>query len=109
LYIHNEHTTVPFVETAGAVANRKRPLGERPERLVVEYYGPEEIELARQVRAAAALRGQRVREWVLEALRQRLERDGVPQVPPGPRVRELPGAAEGRAAYRTEDEPPPAR
>ena len=70
------------METAGAVANRKRPLGERPERLVVEYYGPAEVELARQVRAAAALRGERVREWVLQALRQRLEREGIPRVDP---------------------------
>lgn len=62
----------------GDVAKRKRPIGERPERLTIEYYGPEETELARQVRAAAALRGERVREWVLQALRERLERDGYP-------------------------------
>ena len=66
--------------TTGDVAKRKRPEGERPERLVVEYYGDAEIELARQVRAAAALRGERVREWVLQALRERLERDGVPRL-----------------------------
>ena len=61
--------------TTADVAQRKRPEGERPERLTVEYYGAEEVRLVRRVRAHVALRGGRVREWVLDALREKLERE----------------------------------
>jgi hypothetical protein len=71
-----ERTTV--VTTAADVAKRKRPEGERPGRLVVEYYTAEELALVRRVRIAAVLAGVSVREWVLQALRDQLER-----TPPG--------------------------
>jgi len=58
-----------------AVAKRKRPEGERPDRITLEYYGEAEIALVRRMRVAAVLRGERVRDWVLEAIRQRLERE----------------------------------
>ena len=58
------------------VAKRKRPEGERVERLSIEYYGEEEVTLVRRVRAHVALRGERMREWVLEAVREKMEREG---------------------------------
>jgi hypothetical protein len=57
------------------VAKRKRPEGERVERLSVEYYGEEEVTLVRRVRAHVALRGARMREWVLDAVREKMERE----------------------------------
>jgi hypothetical protein len=74
------------------VAERKRPEGERPERLAIEYYTPEEVTLVRRVRAQAALRGERVREWVLRALRTQLEREEREE-------RELPRVAEDGPGY----------
>jgi hypothetical protein len=56
------------------VAERKRPEGERPSRLVIEYYGPDEERLILRLRHDALDQGQPVREWVLQAIRERLER-----------------------------------
>jgi hypothetical protein len=75
-----ERTTV--VTTAADVAKRKRPEGERPGRLVVEYYTAEELVLVRRMRIAAVVRGERVRDWVLEAIRQRLAREEGRDAPP---------------------------
>ena len=61
------------------VAQRKRPEDERPQRLTIEVYGEEEIALVRRMRAAAALRGERVREWLLGAIRDKLEREERPE------------------------------
>jgi hypothetical protein len=57
------------------VAKRKRPEGERPDRVTLEYYGEDEVALVRRMRVAAVLKGERVRDWVLEAIRQRLDRE----------------------------------
>lgn len=62
--------------TNAPVAKRKRPEGERPDRITLEYYGEQEVALVRAMRVAAVVRGERVRDWVLEAIRQRLEREG---------------------------------
>jgi hypothetical protein len=72
------------VVTVGAqedVAQRKRPEDERPQRLTIEVYGDEEITLVRHMRSAAALRGERVREWLLRAIRAQLEREGRSEQP----------------------------
>ncbi len=57
------------------VAERKRPEGERPSRLVIEYYGADEERLILRLRHDALDRGQPVRDWVLQAIRERLERE----------------------------------
>lgn len=80
--------------TTGDVAERKRP-EERPSRLVVEYYGPGEEELVLRLRLSAVRRKEPVREWVLQAIRERLAR----LEPAGESdAREPPRGAEGRAA-----------
>ena len=68
------------------VAKRKRPEGERVERLSIEYYGEAEVALVRRVRAHVALRGARMREWVLDAVKEKMERDEAAEQgdrPPG--------------------------
>ena len=60
--------------TTGDVAERKRPEGERPARLTIEYYGPGEDELITQMRVSAVQRKEAVRDWMLQAIRERLER-----------------------------------
>jgi hypothetical protein len=60
---------------------RKRPEGERPTRLTIEVYEPDADLLLRQMRAAAALRGEPVREWLLRAIRAQLEREAPPDPP----------------------------
>jgi hypothetical protein len=69
------------VVTTGDVAERKRPEGERPSRLVVEYYGADEERLVLDMRHDALERGEPVRDWVLQAIRERLvrlKREGQP-------------------------------
>lgn len=60
------------------VANRKRPENERPQRLTIEVYGPDDLGVVRRLRAAAALRGEPVRVWLLRAIRAQLEREAQP-------------------------------
>jgi hypothetical protein len=58
------------------VAPRQRwPVGARFPRLTIEVH-PEDERLVRRARSAAVLRGEPLREWLLEAIRQRLARDG---------------------------------
>jgi hypothetical protein len=47
----------------------------RPTRLTIEVYGEEAVQLLRRLRAAAAMRGETQTRWLLEAVRQRLERE----------------------------------
>lgn len=54
---------------------RKRPEGSRPTRFTFEVYDAETELLMRRMRAAAALRGEPVREWLLRAIRAQLERE----------------------------------
>jgi hypothetical protein len=49
-------------------------VAERKQRLSIEVL-PEEVMLLRQVRASAVLKGVSLREWVLEALREKLARE----------------------------------
>ena len=72
--------------TSGTVAERKRPEGERPSRLTIEYYGPGEDELITRLRVSAVQRKEPVRDWVLRAIRHELERLEAEedQRPPGP-------------------------
>jgi hypothetical protein len=59
----------------GVVARRKRgPLDARFPRLTIEVH-PEDERLVRRAKSAAVLRGESLREWFLEAIRQRLARD----------------------------------
>jgi hypothetical protein len=87
LYIDASVERRTIVVTTGDVAERKRPEG-RPARLVIEYYGEGEAELVLRMRHDALERGQPAREWVLQAIRERLERlereeEGGPGAPPG--------------------------
>ena len=60
----------------GDVAPRKRGPGDaRFPRLTIEVH-PEDERLVRRAKSAAVLRGEPLREWFLEAIRQRLARDG---------------------------------
>lgn len=70
--------------SSGDVAERKRPEGERPSRLTIEYYGPGEDELITRLRVSAVQRKEPVRDWVLRAIRHELERLEREQ-PPRPR------------------------
>jgi hypothetical protein len=54
---------------------RKRPEGRRPARVTIEVYEADAVQLMRRMRAAAALRGEPVREWLLRAIRAQLERE----------------------------------
>ena len=56
----------------GMARKRRGPREAPPLRVSVEVY-PEEEELMRRARAAAELRDQTFREWMLEAVRQKLE------------------------------------
>ena len=57
------------------VAPRKRPEGaERFPRMTIEVH-PEDEQTIRRAKSAAVLRGESLREWFLEAIRQRLERE----------------------------------
>jgi hypothetical protein len=57
------------------VAPRKRPVGvERLPRLTIEVH-PEDEMLVRRAKSAAVLRGESLRDWFIEAIRQRLERE----------------------------------
>lgn len=60
--------SVPSVEVP------RRP-GETYPRLSIELVTAEEQQLSREALAAAALQGRARREWVLEAMREKLERD----------------------------------
>lgn len=52
--------------------------------MVIEYYGADEERLILRLRHDALDRGQPVRDWVLQAIRERLERgDSEGQPPPG--------------------------
>ena len=61
---------------------RKRPEGERPTRLTIEVYEEDAALLMRRMRAAAAMRGEPVRQWLMRAIRAQLERE--PQEPAAP-------------------------
>ena len=66
----NRHTVVVDV------APRKRaPDAERFPRLTIEVH-PEDEHTIRRAKSAAVLRGEPLREWLMEAIRQRLARDG---------------------------------
>ena len=60
---------------------RKRPADQRPTRFTFEVYDPETELLMRQMRSAAALHGEPVREWLLRAIRAQLEREREGQPP----------------------------
>lgn len=60
----------------GTVAERKRPEGRKNPRVTIEVYD-EDRELIRLAKIAAVSAGVTLREWLLEATRQRLERDGA--------------------------------
>jgi predicted HicB family RNase H-like nuclease len=49
--------------------------GKRKPRLIVELVTSEEMLFARQVRAAAALKGISLRAWILEAMREKYARE----------------------------------
>jgi len=71
------------VVTTGDVAERKRP-EERPARLTIEYYGPGEDDLITRMRVSAVQRKEPVRDWMLRAIRnelERLEREGNGETP----------------------------
>ena len=87
------------------MAKRKRPEGVRPDRITLEYYGEAEVALVRRMRVAAVLRGERVRDWVLEAVRQRLERETPAAPAEGTEPRELPRVAEDGEPYRPGEHP----
>lgn len=56
------------------VPQRKRPVGKTNPRVVVEVY-PQDADLVHRMRRAAFEARVPLREWLLEAGRQRLERD----------------------------------
>jgi hypothetical protein len=56
------------------VAERKRPVGRANPRLTIEVY-PQDAELVHRFRLAALSIKTTLREWLLDAGRQRLERE----------------------------------
>lgn len=56
-----------------AVAERKRPVDERPKRLTVEVYNGDE-DLVRRARIAALRNGETLRDLVLRVVRAEVER-----------------------------------
>jgi uncharacterized protein (DUF1778 family) len=56
------------------VALRKRPEGRKNPRVTIEVYD-QDRDLIRRAKIAAVSAGVTLREWLLEAARQRLERD----------------------------------
>lgn len=59
------------------VAERKRPTDRRNPRLTIEVYS-QDVEVVHRLRMAAVAAKTTVREWALEAIRQRLEREAKP-------------------------------
>ena len=59
-----------------AVAERKRPVGRKNPRLTIEVYD-QDVDLAHRFRMAAVAARVTLREWLLEAGRQRLEREAA--------------------------------
>lgn len=59
-----------------AVAERKRPTGRTNPRLTIEVYD-QDADLVHRFRLAAVAGKVTLREWLLEAGRQRLEREAI--------------------------------
>lgn len=68
---------VEMLDRLPAMARKARASGEKPRpRLNVEFY-PQDEAILRRAKAAAALKGVALREWVLAALDDQAARDGL--------------------------------